>query len=248
MTGTSIILIRHGETTWNAAHKMQGHEDAPLNERGEQQAAAAAAGLRAYLARPGAAADDLEGITAVYASDLSRAYNTAKAVVGSAPLEIVKDAGLRERHLGKFQTHTLAEVRQKFPQDYQRHCSLDPDWEIPGGGESVAQFYSRVRDAVTRIAQAHVGKRILIVTHGGVLGMISKFVLGTPLEKARRVSIVNCAINEIGHVGSFANKNPDEDNEAGGETKTLTAPPRNGWVVQTWGLTSHLSELGFIKM
>ena len=88
MSATTLVLVRHGETAWNAEGRIQGHLDIPLNEIGLAQAAAVGTHLRA------------ENFDAIYSSDLLRAYRTASPVVANPETDIVRDERLRERHLG----------------------------------------------------------------------------------------------------------------------------------------------------
>ena len=90
MTSTRILAIRHGETPWNVDTRIQGHTDIGLNEEGQWQAQQLAKALAS------------EDIDAVYASDLSRAFNTAQAIAATHQLNVTTLPGLRERHLGQF--------------------------------------------------------------------------------------------------------------------------------------------------
>ena len=91
---TRIVAVRHGETAWNAVSRMQGHQDIALNDVGRAQAQCVAAALRD------------EGIDAIYASDLQRAFETAQAISQVIGAPIVADPGLRERAFGDFETLT----------------------------------------------------------------------------------------------------------------------------------------------
>ncbi|MFY9512204.1 MAG: histidine phosphatase family protein, partial [Rubrivivax sp.] len=120
---TRLVVIRHGETAWNAELRIQGHTDIPLNDTGRWQAARMAAAL----------AD--EGLSAVYSSDLQRAADTAAALAAAAGLQVVHDAGLRERHFGAFEGATFREIEQRWPEDARRWRQREPGF-APGGGEA----------------------------------------------------------------------------------------------------------------
>ncbi len=149
MSPTSIVLVRHGETDWNRDRRVQGHADEPLNEEGRAQARALA----------GTLAD--EGFDAVYASDLSRAHETAQIVASLCDLaEVMTLPALRERHFGSWEGLTDVEILQRFPEARDAHR---------GDGEGAEEMAGRVIDALRRIARSHPGGRVLVVSHGGPL-------------------------------------------------------------------------------
>ncbi len=155
---TLLIMIRHGVTEWNREHRFQGQIDIPLSDAGVQQAEQLGARFKG---------DD--SIAAIYSSDLSRAYFTAEPIARARGLAIVKDTGLRERSFGKFEGLTLAEIQQSHADQYQRWRAREPDFAIDGGGESLNVFFQRVRQTMHRLADAHAGQTIVLLTHGGVL-------------------------------------------------------------------------------
>src|SRR5688572_15720897 len=97
---TRILAVRHGETAWNVDTRIQGHLDVPLNDTGRWQAQ-----------RMGAALAD-ETLDAIYASDLSRAHETALALSHTVGVAVQTEPGLRERHFGEFQGLTFNEIEQ----------------------------------------------------------------------------------------------------------------------------------------
>jgi probable phosphoglycerate mutase len=181
---TRIVAVRHGETVWNAEMRMQGQLDTALSARGRRQAARVAAAL----------AD--EGIEAIFASDLKRAFYTAEAVAAVVGLPIVADTGLRERSFGTFQGHTYAEIDRRWPAEAARWRRHDPDF-APAGGESLRAFSARAIDAVTDIAAAARGRTILIVSHGGVLDCLYRAASGVGLDAPRSWELGNAAINRL---------------------------------------------------
>ena len=136
---TTLLLVRHGETDWNAARRWQGHADVPLNERGREQASTLAEELAA------------DPVAAIYASDLSRARETAEIVGTRLGIPVVLDADLREIDVGTREGLTWPETRERT------------DWD----GESHEAHAERVLGALRRIAARHGGERLLVVTHGG---------------------------------------------------------------------------------
>ena len=187
MHAVRISAIRHGETDWNAASRVQGHTDIALNARGLQQAERVAAAL----------ADSGDAPCAIYCSDLQRAIQTAQAVAHAtgAPLHTVPD--LRERCFGSFEGHSFQELNERFPEDAEQWRRRVPEWAPPGGGESLLAFRARIVAAVDAIAAAHLGQHIAIVTHGGALDVLYRAATKLGLRDARTWQLANAAINRL---------------------------------------------------
>jgi probable phosphoglycerate mutase len=185
---TNIILIRHGETAWNAERRLQGHLDIALNPEGERQAAA----LAAALAR--------ERFDLIVASDLLRARQTAEAVARAHGMQVALDPALRERCYGGFEGLLYAEIEQRFPAEFAAWQRRDVDAALPLGanhGETFRQFYSRAMQAITGWAAAHPGQTLALVAHGGVLECAYRAALGLPMETRRDFRIDNASINRF---------------------------------------------------
>jgi broad specificity phosphatase PhoE len=165
---TTILLARHGETDWNRDGRFQGWADPPLNETGRGQAQALATQLA-----------DVP-IDAVFSSDLRRAHETALIVAEPHGIAVVVDQGLREIDVGSWSGLTLAEIGERFP-GAEHH-----------DGETREEHLARVLAAVERIACAHPGDRILIVSHGGSLRTLRRHALGDPVHP-----IENCSVYEL---------------------------------------------------
>jgi probable phosphoglycerate mutase len=177
-------MIRHGETAWNAEGRVQGQTDVPLSATGEAQARALVAALAG------------ERFAALYASDLARVRQTAAPAACALGLEVRLDAGLRERHYGKFETLTYAEARERHPADYARFKAKEPDYDF-GSGESLLGFNARAIACVSAIARRHAGESVLVFTHGGVLEMVHRHAHGSGLAAPRDFEIPNAAINWV---------------------------------------------------
>lgn len=184
MEATRIIAVRHGETDWNAGHRIQGHTDIPLNLVGEAQAAQAARALQG------------EQIDAVYASDLQRAFATGSAIAEAAGAPLFPDTGLRERCFGALEGRTFAEIEVEFPEQALRWRKRDPTF-APEGGETLVQLQVRVADVVARIAKRHLGGHIVLATHGGVLDILYRLSTGQSLLAPRTWELPNAAINRL---------------------------------------------------
>ena len=165
---TTILLARHGETDWNRDGRFQGWADPPLNETGRAQARALAAQLAGTP------------FDAVYSSDLRRAHQTAVIVAAPHAVPVVADVGLREIDVGSWSGLTRPEIEERFP-------GMDHH-----DGETREKHLARVLAAVERIACAHPGERILIVSHGGSLRTLRRHALGEPVHP-----IQNCGIYEL---------------------------------------------------
>ena len=140
---TRFIVVRHGETQWNVAGRIQGHGDSDLTETGRAQADAIASRLAA------------ESFDAIVASDLGRAFDTAQAIARGCGLPIATDRRLRERSFGVGEGLTYEEIDRQYPDIFSRVRSTDPDAPIPGG-ESRRQFHERVRAAFEALAEAYL--------------------------------------------------------------------------------------------
>lgn len=180
---TRICLIRHGETDWNTARRLQGHIDTPLNATGQRQAQATAALLAGH------------GFQALYTSDLLRARQTAAAAGTACGLQPQPEPRLRERHYGLFQGLTYDEAAVRHPEEYRRFHARDPHYAFAGGGESLTAFARRIGAALEDLARRHAGTAILVVTHGGVLDIAHRLASRRPLASPRDFPIPNAALN-----------------------------------------------------
>jgi probable phosphoglycerate mutase len=186
---TEILLIRHGETDWNVDKRLQGHVDIGLNDTGRRQAAALARALQ------------YEALDAIFASDLQRARDTAQAVAdrqGGLPVQI--DVALRERCLGAFEGMRHHEIEQRYPDYYPAWRVREPDVRYPAGqrvAETMREFSERSVTAVTRLADQAHGRKIAIVTHGGVLECLYRQIKKRGFGQSRDFDIFNASINRL---------------------------------------------------
>jgi probable phosphoglycerate mutase len=184
MQATRIIAIRHGETDWNAATRIQGHTDIALNANGVEQARQ----LGAALAN--------EDIDAVYASDLSRAADTAQAIATHHKLTVHTHTGLRERHFGYFEGLTWAAIEAKHPKDALAWRSRDTHF-APAGGESLVALKARVVNTLNELAAKHIGQHIVIAAHGGILDQLYRLANNLDLQTKRDWHLGNAAVNRL---------------------------------------------------
>jgi len=190
-----LVLLRHGQTVWNAERRFQGQSDIPLDETGQAQADRAArllAGLRPDL---------------IVSSDLSRAAGTAAALARLAGLEVTLDKDLRERHGGCWEGLTDTEIRARYP---AAHASWNPP-----DGEPSPVVAERVAGALHRVAAALAERQALaerpagqpdtttglavVVSHGAALRLGMSRLLGMPDELFSVLGpLSNCSWSVLG--------------------------------------------------
>jgi 2,3-bisphosphoglycerate-dependent phosphoglycerate mutase len=179
---TVLTLVRHGETPANLEGVWHGSTDSPLTARGLAQAERVAA----FLAARGPAAS-------LYASPLERARRTADAIARATGLDVRTDPELAEFHLGSWEGLSYRELHERHR--LWHHMKRDPDF-APHGGESPRQVSERLVAALWRIAAAHPGERVIVVSHGGVLSMALGALLDGDYTEWRRV-MANCAVSDL---------------------------------------------------
>jgi probable phosphoglycerate mutase len=185
MQVTRIFAIRHGETAWNVDTRIQGHLDIELSAVGRQQAQQVGVALSE------------EPITAIYSSDLKRAFETAQAIAAAQQLpQVTPWPGLRERHFGHFQGKTWAEIETQWPEDARRWRTRDPHW-APDGGESLTVVRARIDQNINEIAARHIGEAIVLVAHGGVMDTIYRLATKQDIQTPRTWYLGNAAVNRL---------------------------------------------------
>jgi probable phosphoglycerate mutase len=202
MSETKLIVIRHAETAWNREKRMQGVTDTPLSDVGRAQAQA----LGRRLAG--------RAFSALYSSNLSRAHDTALAIAEHSGRELRLDARLQERQFGIFEGLLAAEIMTRYPEEYARFASRDPDYEVPGG-ESARGFSLRCLGGLAEIAGRHRGEEIVVVTHGLVLDALYRAAHALDHGVQRPVPLINASVNLFGY--------------------------GDAWRMELWGDVSHLA-------
>ncbi|MDX2218527.1 MAG: histidine phosphatase family protein [Burkholderiales bacterium] len=206
MSGARLVVVRHGQTEWNVAGRIQGHGDSLLTALGIRQAEAMARRLAG------------ESFDAILSSDLGRARHTAELLVPNRTANIRWHPGLRERAFGIAEGSTYTQIANEHPQMFSREQETDPDY-APPGGESRQQHLDRVRGVFHDIAAEHAGRTVLVVTHGGVLSCVYRWLHGIPAAAPHPIDIPNVGYNRLASVGG-------------------------NWSVEVWGDVSHLAGLG----
>ena len=184
MGKTLVIVVRHGETKWNVTRQLQGRKNSNLTENGIKQAVLTAEALKN------------KSFDFLYTSDLRRALETTEIINKYHQLEIRIDESLAERNFGVIEGLKQDEMIEKYPEVFTRYMKREEEYQIPDG-ESLISFYNRVKKGLNAIANSHTGKRILIVTHGGVLDCMMRMVFNYPLSAPRSFSIYNASVNRF---------------------------------------------------
>lgn len=180
---TRVFLVRHGETDWNAQLRVMGQLDIPLNKRGRAQAQRTAE----LLAQ--------EKFAAIYASDLVRAVETAQLIAAPHRLDVITIPELREARYGLWEGLSRDEVLAKFPAEYELR-KTDPTNFCPSGGESRKELYERASKIFSELVARHPYQKILIVSHGGTIRAILRYVLGLGPGNGH-FAVDNCGITII---------------------------------------------------
>jgi probable phosphoglycerate mutase len=194
-----IWFIRHGETDWNAAHRMQGRTDIPLNALGHAQAAALVPLLtQSHRESP---------FAAIYATPLTRSQQTAAPIAAALGMSVGTNADLQERAFGIIEGEPYDTVRSGIGRTpaltlvAQALHARDPDYLPPpgesGDAETLQFFYDRVVRGARFLAAQHPNVKIAVVVHGGVLDCLWRWAHKVDLKPHRTWSTVNASINVL---------------------------------------------------
>lgn len=179
-----VYLVRHGETVWNAARRIQGQSDSALTEKGEQQAHQVGARVKTL------------GITHVISSDLGRTRHTAEIIAKACGCSVTLDARLRELNMGVLEQRPLDALTAE--EESWRKALVDgtENGRIPQG-ESMTEMATRMHGALNACLELPAGSRPLIVSHGMALGVLVSTILGLPAHAERRLRLRNCSISRV---------------------------------------------------
>lgn len=182
---TKVILVRHGETEWNALCKFLGMVDLPLNEKGKRQASYAKEALKN------------EKIDVFFSSPMLRAYETGEIIRGDKTLPIIKDEELREINCGKWEGLNGTEVEKQFPGQIYLWGN-EPDACRIEGGETFREVSERIVKAFWRIVRENRGKTILITSHMISITLLMIYFIGKDINDMWSVKpISNAALNVV---------------------------------------------------
>jgi phosphoserine phosphatase len=202
-----MLLVRHGESTWNREHRIQGQLDPPLSDEGRRQASTL---CRRLAGHP---------LAGFYSSDLTRAMETASLIGAASGLAPTPVADLREIYLGEWEGLTTEDLAKRYPEAWAG-WTVEPSWDLVPGGEGAAAFEGRVEAVLDDIFKRHPEGDVLVVTHGGVIQIALHRIVGrssrglfafriqnasiSVLEKRNGRMVVG-GVNDVGHL----EKEPD---------------------------------------
>lgn len=183
---TRVVLVRHGESAWQAENRYSGTSDIPMTPRGFRQAERLATWAKGA------------GLAAVWTSTLSRARLTGQDSATAAGVPLRVDTRLRELDFGDGEGLTSGEMDERFP-EHLRAFRADPVAAHLPGGEDPAEAARRFTAGLRDIAAAHPGERVLVVAHATAIRLALCELLGVPLREYRRLfpCVRNCAVTEL---------------------------------------------------
>lgn len=184
---TRIILVRHGETTWNIEGRYQGQEDTPLSERGLQQGRLLAEGLRHIP------------IDMAISSPLQRSWQTCSFCAGLHDLPVTADERLKEINHGCWEGVLAQDIARQYPKEFALWHTQPHLVQMPGGGESLEDVRRRARAAFDDYARLYPGKTVLVAAHDAVNKAVICDLLGMGLEHFWQIKQDNTCINVLEH-------------------------------------------------
>lgn len=186
MTTTEIVFVRHGETRSNLEGLLHGRTDEPLNALGLWQAQRVAEKI-SHTMQP----------EEIFSSPLSRARVTADHIAERVGLDTSIHPDLAEYYFGDFEGWTIADIQRSHADLYHQMFEFsDLDFRFPHG-ESRREFHTRVRDAVEDIISTHIGGRLLIVAHEGVIMSAVTQMTGENPNDWTKFRLDNCSITRV---------------------------------------------------
>lgn len=187
-----VYLIRHGETEYNRDGRLQGDSDVPLSEKGKTQAEVLAERLKDEFSRNG------EKVSAIYSSNLKRTIDTAQAIGEKLGLRPEPVPELREIDLGSWEGKTPQEISADKNISFFEEWKKDPARMRAPGGENLKDVESRVIPKFDELKKKNAGAdAIIIVSHGGSIGVILSHLLRMDLNEALKIRQDNTALNLI---------------------------------------------------
>ena len=181
MQKTELILIRHGETEWNKQQRMQGHLNSDLSKLGKSQINSLGNWMKNV------------SFDNIYCSDSPRARLTAEAITQFSKVDLKIDKRLREKNLGVFEGLTSNEAMELHPEVFRLFKNAGSEYVIKNG-ESTKQLLERAYEFIEEIRCNHQNKRVVLVTHGGVIRVLFKHTLGISLDAPTHFKIRNTGI------------------------------------------------------
>lgn len=175
-----IYFVRHGQTDWNLAERMQGGcADNDLNENGKEQAKQVQKQLK-----------DIK-YDMIIRSPMKRVEQTMNIINEGRNVPTIIDERIRERILGILEGHSVTENLENKIWDYELNYNIQD-------GENIRDFEKRILEFIREIKEKYNDKTILIVAHGGIAKVLKSYFYGMPKSKnLAEIKVKNCEILEI---------------------------------------------------
>lgn len=183
-----LYLVRHGETDWNKARRIQGQADIPLNEFGRSLAVKTAAGLRGIP------------FAVCYSSPLKRALETAKLILAGRDVPIITDGRIEEMAFGEWEGKCCSKEGWELPERFQAFFDDPEHYEPAEGGEDFAAVKARTGEFLQWLSkeEQYREENVLVATHGAALAGMLNYIKGRPLAEYWGQGVhKNCAVTEV---------------------------------------------------
>ncbi|EPL9570534.1 2,3-diphosphoglycerate-dependent phosphoglycerate mutase GpmB [Providencia rettgeri] len=184
-----VYLVRHGETEWNLARRIQGQSDSPLTATGRLQAKQVAERIKS------------EGITHIITSDMGRTLETAQIIASVCGCEIITEPRLRELNMGVLEQRAIESLTEEEEQWRKSLVDGTHGGRIPNG-ESMEELYTRMFAALNSCLDLPEGSRPLLVSHGIALSSLISRIMGVPAYSERRLRLRNCSLSRVDYQNS----------------------------------------------
>lgn len=190
---TRLYLVRHGETEWNRASKVQGRTDIELSREGIKQAHKLAKRIAG------------EDINVIYSSSLKRALRTAEIIADCKSCSVVKSEEYHEICLGPWEGMTINEIQEKYGEHFRIYREDPANFKLPGA-ETFLDLTERTYNAILEIVRKHSGENILLVSHGTAIKAAIIRILGIDIINYTKFRIDNASLSIIGFSESIPEK------------------------------------------
>lgn len=187
MSSPTLVVVRHGETDWNAISRYQGQQDIPLNDTGRRQASENGRTLRSWLTISGHDPDSYRWLV----SPLSRCRESAELIrqsLGVEPDSYQTDERLKEISFGDWEGQLSDELKAVYPDIWQERRA-DPWSHTPPNGESYQSLAERIQEFIAEVLDAGEDEPAVLVVHGGVIRVFQKLLLGVDAERAPKLPV-----------------------------------------------------------
>ncbi len=188
---TTIVFVRHGHTQQTEQGKLYSDPKALLTAKGLKQAE----DIAVWLPK--------EAPNLLLSSTADRVVGTAKSISHALDLPITLLPGLDEQNVGEWEGRSYLEIKKENPDLYKSWCQ-DPIRNAAPGGESLLQVYERVNADIAKVIASYAGKKIVLVTHAGVIRSAIIHALQMPIDNFWRIAVPTGSISKIDYSNNFA--------------------------------------------